>query len=84
MFQSSSFVFCKVEQNQIRKKQLYADHLPGWFYLSTPSQDPFVMSVSPHRGPKAGGTVLTITGRNLLTGRPSDLTVTVGRVSCHM
>ncbi|TWW62606.1 Plexin-B1 Semaphorin receptor SEP [Takifugu flavidus] len=47
-------------------------------------QDPFVMSVSPHRGPKAGGTILTIIGRNLLTGRPSDLTVTVGRVSCHI
>lgn len=42
------------------------------------------MAVSPERGPKAGGTVLTITGRNLLTGRPSDLTITVGGVPCHM
>uniref|UniRef100_A0A8C4P0B1 Plexin-B1 n=1 Tax=Dicentrarchus labrax TaxID=13489 RepID=A0A8C4P0B1_DICLA len=33
-------------------------------------QDPFVMGVSPERGPKAGGTSLTITGRNLLTGPP--------------
>ncbi|KAJ7999601.1 hypothetical protein DPEC_G00196100 [Dallia pectoralis] len=45
-------------------------------------QDPFVMEVSPQRGPKAGGTSLTITGRNLLTGRPSDITVTVGGVPC--
>ncbi|KAM9364388.1 plexin-B1 [Pholidichthys leucotaenia] len=45
-------------------------------------QDPFVMAVSPERGPKAGGTTLTITGRNLLTGRPSDLSVTVGGVPC--
>ncbi|XP_040889773.1 plexin-B1 [Toxotes jaculatrix] len=47
-------------------------------------QDPFVMGVSPERGPKAGGTSLTITGRNLLTGRPSDLTITVGGVSCKI
>lgn len=42
------------------------------------------MAVSPERGPKAGGTTLTITGRNLLTGRASDLTVTVGGVPCVM
>uniref|UniRef100_A0A665W788 Plexin-B1 n=1 Tax=Echeneis naucrates TaxID=173247 RepID=A0A665W788_ECHNA len=47
-------------------------------------QDPFVMGVSPERGPKAGGTCLTITGRNLLTGRPSDLTITVGGVPCNI
>uniref|UniRef100_A0AAQ6A9C9 Plexin-B1 n=1 Tax=Amphiprion ocellaris TaxID=80972 RepID=A0AAQ6A9C9_AMPOC len=47
-------------------------------------QDPFVMGVSPERGPKAGGTTLTITGRNLLTGRPSDLTVTVGGIPCNI
>uniref|UniRef100_A0A3Q2G1F2 Plexin-B1 n=1 Tax=Cyprinodon variegatus TaxID=28743 RepID=A0A3Q2G1F2_CYPVA len=39
-------------------------------------QDPFVMAVSPERGPKAGGTTLTISGRKLLTGHPSDLTIT--------
>lgn len=48
------------------------------------TQDPFVMGVSPERGPKAGGTLLTITGRRLLTGRPSDLAVTVGGVPCSM
>lgn len=42
------------------------------------------MGVSPERGPKAGGTSLTITGRNLLSGRPSDLSVTVGGVPCSM
>ncbi|XP_063767272.1 plexin-B1 isoform X1 [Eleginops maclovinus] len=47
-------------------------------------QDPFVMGVSPERGPKAGGTSLTITGRNLLTGLPSDLTITVGGVPCEI
>uniref|UniRef100_A0A3B5L7K3 Plexin-B1 n=1 Tax=Xiphophorus couchianus TaxID=32473 RepID=A0A3B5L7K3_9TELE len=41
-------------------------------------QDPSVTAVSPERGPKAGGTTLTISGRKLLTGLPSDLTITVG------
>ncbi|KAL0977851.1 hypothetical protein UPYG_G00162160 [Umbra pygmaea] len=45
-------------------------------------QDPFVMEVSPQRGPMAGGTTLTISGRNLLTGRPSDIAITVGGVPC--
>ncbi|XP_034440207.1 plexin-B1 isoform X2 [Hippoglossus hippoglossus] len=59
----------------------------GEFGLSSQTfsyQDPFVMGVSPQRGPKAGGTSLTITGRNLLTGRPSDLSITVGGVSCNI
>uniref|UniRef100_A0A7N9B1Q3 Plexin-B1 n=1 Tax=Mastacembelus armatus TaxID=205130 RepID=A0A7N9B1Q3_9TELE len=34
------------------------------------------------RGPIAGGTILMITGRNLQTGRPSDLTISVGGVPC--
>uniref|UniRef100_A0A3B4TZC0 Plexin-B1 n=1 Tax=Seriola dumerili TaxID=41447 RepID=A0A3B4TZC0_SERDU len=57
----------------------------GGFGLSSQTfsyQDPFVMGVSPEQGPKAGGTSLTITGRNLLTGRPSDLTISVGGVPC--
>lgn len=47
-------------------------------------QDPFVMGVSPIRGPKAGGTILNITGRNLQTGRHADLTITIGQVLCEI
>ncbi|XP_016533798.1 plexin-B1 isoform X2 [Poecilia formosa] len=47
-------------------------------------QDPSVTAVSPERGPKAGGTTLTISGRKLLTGLPSDLTITVGEVPCKI
>ncbi|XP_014325977.2 plexin-B1-like isoform X1 [Xiphophorus maculatus] len=47
-------------------------------------QDPSVTAVSPERGPKAGGTTLTISGRKLLTGLPSDLTITVGQVPCKI
>ncbi|KAI1890455.1 hypothetical protein AGOR_G00153880 [Albula goreensis] len=47
-------------------------------------QDPVVTQVSPQRGPKAGGTLLTITGKNLLTGRPSDISVFIGSVPCNI
>uniref|UniRef100_A0A3P9QB82 Plexin-B1 n=1 Tax=Poecilia reticulata TaxID=8081 RepID=A0A3P9QB82_POERE len=47
-------------------------------------QDPSVTAVSPERGQKAGGTTLTISGRKLLTGLPSDLTITVGEVPCKI
>ncbi|XP_003198833.3 plexin-B1 [Danio rerio] len=47
-------------------------------------QDPHLFEVSPQRGPKAGGTTLTITGRNLLTGRVTDISVLLGNVPCSL
>ncbi|XP_048462279.1 plexin-B1 isoform X1 [Rhincodon typus] len=45
-------------------------------------QNPVLNSISPSRGPKAGGTRLTLNGVNLLTGRPSDVQVFVGDFPC--
>ncbi|XP_041946442.1 plexin-B1 isoform X2 [Alosa sapidissima] len=45
-------------------------------------QDPLVTEVAPRRGPIAGGTSLTLSGRNLLTGRASEISVLVGSVPC--
>ncbi|XP_042195517.1 plexin-B1 [Callorhinchus milii] len=45
-------------------------------------QDPVLGSISPLRGPKAGGTSLTISGLRLLTGRPSHIRVLVGSLPC--
>ncbi|XP_075882736.1 plexin-B1 isoform X2 [Nelusetta ayraudi] len=45
-------------------------------------QDPALSSVSPLRGPKAGGSSLTIRGRSLKTGHPSDVGVLIGGVPC--
>ncbi|XP_036388457.1 plexin-B1 [Megalops cyprinoides] len=45
-------------------------------------QDPVVTGVSPQRGPKSGGTSLTVTGRYLRTGRPSEVSVRIGDVPC--
>ncbi|XP_074537147.1 plexin-B1 isoform X2 [Halichoeres trimaculatus] len=45
-------------------------------------QDPVLSSIFPHRGPKAGGSALTIRGRRLRTGHPSEVSVLIGGVPC--
>ncbi|XP_070814735.1 plexin-B1 isoform X2 [Chaetodon trifascialis] len=88
LYEVSSRIVCRTKASGGEK----VDHVSvkvsgGEFGVSSQTfsyQDPFVMGVSPERGPKAGGTSLTITGRNLLTGRPSDLTITVGGVPCNI
>ncbi|XP_059016783.1 plexin-B1 isoform X2 [Mustela lutreola] len=47
-------------------------------------QDPKVYSIFPTRGPRAGGTHLTLHGSKLLTGRLEDLRVVVGDQPCHL
>uniref|UniRef100_A0A674F458 Plexin b1b n=1 Tax=Salmo trutta TaxID=8032 RepID=A0A674F458_SALTR len=86
LYEVSSRIVCKTEASGGEKMgQVSVEVSGGEFGLSSERfsyQDPFVMEVSPQRGPMAGGSSLTITGRNLLTGRPSDITVTVGGVPC--
>ncbi|XP_029012283.1 plexin-B1-like isoform X1 [Betta splendens] len=45
-------------------------------------QDPVLSSIFPHRGPKAGGSSLTIRGQRLRTGHPSEVSVLIGGVPC--
>ncbi|KAG7252053.1 hypothetical protein CRUP_020787, partial [Coryphaenoides rupestris] len=45
-------------------------------------QDPVLTSVSPLRGPKAGGSRLRIGGRRLRTGHAAEVSVSVGGVPC--
>ncbi|XP_076985529.1 plexin-B1 [Tamandua tetradactyla] len=47
-------------------------------------QDPEVHSIFPARGPRAGGTSLTLRGSKLLTGRQEDIRVVVGDQPCHL
>ncbi|XP_007953477.1 plexin-B1 [Orycteropus afer afer] len=47
-------------------------------------QDPEVYSIFPTRGPRAGGTYLTLHGSKLLTGRLEDIQVVVGDQPCHL
>uniref|UniRef100_A0A4W6EBF0 Plexin-B1 n=1 Tax=Lates calcarifer TaxID=8187 RepID=A0A4W6EBF0_LATCA len=86
LYEVSSRIVCRTQASGGEKVGPVSVKVSGGeFGLSSQTfsyQDPFVMGVSPERGPKAGGTSLTITGRNLLTGRPSDLTIAVGGVPC--
>ncbi len=66
---------------------MYGDvFAPGFIYCVIPfvpcSQDPRITSISPERGPKAGGTLATINGTSLDTG--SSVTVTLSAVPCHI
>ncbi|XP_021421409.2 plexin-B1 isoform X3 [Oncorhynchus mykiss] len=45
-------------------------------------QDPALMGIAPQKGPKAGGSELTIMGQSLKTGHPSEVSVLIGGVSC--
>lgn len=47
-------------------------------------QDPKPTRVEPARGPAAGGTVITITGKELDTASQEDVAVSVGRVPCQV
>ncbi|XP_065811443.1 plexin-B1 isoform X2 [Labrus bergylta] len=88
LYEVSSRIVCRTEASGGEKIGHVSVKVSGGeFGISSQTfsyQDPFVMGVSPERGPKAGGTTLTITGRHLLTGRPSDLSITVGGVSCNI
>lgn len=51
--------------------------------LPTPRlQDPALGGVFPQRGPKAGGSSLTIRGQRLRTGHTSEVAVLIGGVPC--
>ncbi|KAM9343212.1 plexin-B1 [Pholidichthys leucotaenia] len=43
-------------------------------------QDPVLSSIFPHRGPKAGGSSVTIRGLSLRTGHPSEVSVLIGGI----
>lgn len=47
-------------------------------------QDPEPRTVMPERGPAAGGTVITIGGKDLDTATKEDVAVTVGGVPCEV
>uniref|UniRef100_A0AAR2J0I6 Sema domain-containing protein n=1 Tax=Pygocentrus nattereri TaxID=42514 RepID=A0AAR2J0I6_PYGNA len=51
-----------------------------FFTLSLISQDPKPLAVYPDKGPKEGGTLITITGNQLHTASKEDIAITVGGV----
>ncbi|XP_011384859.1 plexin-B3-like, partial [Pteropus vampyrus] len=67
------------EQGQSQVKEV-----PGWAAMPAPAcsvpQDPVLLSLSPHWGPQAGGTQLTIHGQHLQTG--GNISAFVGSQPC--
>ncbi|KAM9856306.1 plexin-B1-like [Aulostomus maculatus] len=45
-------------------------------------QNPILNGIFPQRGPKAGGSSLTVRGHRLRTGHPSEVSVLIGGVPC--
>uniref|UniRef100_A0A673ZNP0 Plexin-B1 n=1 Tax=Salmo trutta TaxID=8032 RepID=A0A673ZNP0_SALTR len=45
-------------------------------------QDPVLMEIGPQKGPKAGGSALTVMGQSLKTGHLSEVSVLIGGVPC--
>uniref|UniRef100_A0AAY4E0Q9 Plexin-B1 n=1 Tax=Denticeps clupeoides TaxID=299321 RepID=A0AAY4E0Q9_9TELE len=86
LYEISSRIVCQTEASKEERSGHVSVEVSGGGYgLSAQRfsyQNPVVTEVTPRRGPKAGGTSLTISGRNLLTGRPSEISVLVGTVPC--
>lgn len=56
----------------------------GTSSVSFTYRDPVPEEVMPNRGPKAGGTLITISGLFLNTGSKEDVQVTIGGVNCSV
>lgn len=54
------------------------------YFIILSVQDPKPNSVHPAKGPAAGGTVITIEGKDLDTATKDDVAVTVGGVPCEV
>uniref|UniRef100_A0A8C7YD78 Plexin b1a n=1 Tax=Oryzias sinensis TaxID=183150 RepID=A0A8C7YD78_9TELE len=77
-FFRQQFVFCLL----IGCRPLTVNHLCCVSYAECVQFDPVLSSIYPQRGPKAGGSYLTIRGRRLRTGHPSEVSVLIGGVPC--
>uniref|UniRef100_A0AAR2J8J2 Plexin-B1 n=1 Tax=Pygocentrus nattereri TaxID=42514 RepID=A0AAR2J8J2_PYGNA len=88
LYEISSRIVCTTEENGAESSGHVSVEVPGiGFGLSSQTfsyQNPELEAVSPQRGPRAGGTSLTITGRKLLTGRASDISVLLDDVPCRI
>nr|XP_033782092.1 plexin-B1 [Geotrypetes seraphini]XP_033782094.1 plexin-B1 [Geotrypetes seraphini]XP_033782095.1 plexin-B1 [Geotrypetes seraphini]XP_033782096.1 plexin-B1 [Geotrypetes seraphini] len=87
-YEISSSIVCVTGRSQTEKSGHVAVEVPGGGHGVSAQvfsyQDPTLHSIFPTRGPKAGGTSLTLTGSKLLTGRDSDIRILLGDLPCHV
>uniref|UniRef100_A0AAR2KFR6 Plexin-B1 n=1 Tax=Pygocentrus nattereri TaxID=42514 RepID=A0AAR2KFR6_PYGNA len=86
LYEISSRIVCTTEENGAESSGHVSVEVPGiGFGLSSQTFSYQVSYITfPQRGPRAGGTSLTITGRKLLTGRASDISVLLDDVPCRI
>uniref|UniRef100_A0A8D0CNG4 Plexin-B1 n=1 Tax=Scleropages formosus TaxID=113540 RepID=A0A8D0CNG4_SCLFO len=80
-YEVSSRIVCETSGSGEEKTGQVSVEVSGGAYGFS-SQKFSYLKVSPQRGPKAGGTSLTLTGRNLRTGRTGEIGVVIGTVPC--
>ncbi|XP_063792668.1 plexin-B3 isoform X2 [Pseudophryne corroboree] len=82
----SNSIVCRLSASQGEVsgpvKVAVKDREPGVSSQLFSYQDPILQSLTPLRGPMAGGTQITISGSKLLTG--DQITVTVGNLPCEI
>ncbi|XP_029456975.1 plexin-B1 isoform X2 [Rhinatrema bivittatum] len=87
-YEISSSIVCVTSRSLTERSGHVAVEVPGGGHgVSAQTfsyQNPTLNSIFPTRGPKAGGTCLTLTGSKLLTGRASDIRILLGDISCHI
>ncbi|XP_034028080.1 plexin-B1 isoform X2 [Thalassophryne amazonica] len=85
-YEVSSRIVCETTSSGVELSgQASVRVLGGGLGLSAQTfsfQDPAINSVFPQRGPKAGGSSLSIKGHKLRTGHPSEVSVLIGGVPC--
>ncbi|XP_071984334.1 plexin-B1 isoform X2 [Engystomops pustulosus] len=87
-YEISSSIVCVAGKSWSERPGHVLVEVPGGLHgISTQVftyQNPVLSSFFPSRGPKSGGTRLTVTGSKLLTGRPSDIRVFIGDIPCYI
>ncbi|XP_035391860.1 plexin-B2b isoform X2 [Electrophorus electricus] len=81
----STSVVCKIGPSSPRAGRVEVEVRGGRTGMSSvlfTYRDPKPEAVHPKKGPKAGGTIITITGTALDTASEEDINITVGGVSC--
>ncbi|KAM9752886.1 plexin-B1-like isoform 2-T2 [Menidia menidia] len=87
-YEVSSRIVCETTRSGVERSGHASVQVSGGGYgLSAQVfsfQDPILSSIFPLRGPKAGGSSLTIRGQRLRTGHLSEVKVLIGGVPCLM
>ncbi|XP_020560087.2 plexin-B1 isoform X2 [Oryzias latipes] len=86
-YEVSSRIVCETSSSEEERRGHASVEVRGGGGLGVSAQifsfqDPVLSSIYPQRGPKAGGSYLTIRGRRLRTGHPSEVSVLIGGVPC--